>query len=45
MDGETRRVVLLARVGSGDEETWRVRLGGGNGEGERGNGKGEIGRG
>ena len=36
--------VLLARAVSGEGETWRVRLGGGNGEGEGGNGEGGRGQ-
>ena len=43
-DGETGRVEVLARAGSGEGEKWRVRLGC-NGEEEGGNGKGEMGRG
>ena len=43
-DGETGRVVVLARAGSGEGEKWRVRLGC-NGEEEGGNGKGATGRG
>ena len=43
-DGETGRVEVLARVGSGEGEKWRVRLGC-NGEEEGGNWKGETGKG
>ena len=43
-DGETGRVEVLARAGSGEGEKWRVRLRC-NGEEEGGNGKGEMGRG
>ena len=39
--GKQGGVEVLARAGSGEGETGRVRLGGGNREGEGGNGKGE----
>ena len=43
--GKRGGVEVLARAGNGEGETGRVRLCGGNGEGEGDNGKGEIGRG
>ena len=43
--GKRGGVEVLARVGSGEGETWRVRLGGGNGEGEGGQWEGATGRG
>ena len=43
--GKRGGVEVLARVGSGEGETWRVRLGGGNGEGEMGRGQQEGGNG
>ena len=43
--GKRGGVEFLARIGSGEGETWRVRLGGGHWEGELGNGKGDMGRG
>ena len=43
--GKRGGVEVLARVGSGERETWRVRLRWGNGEMEVGNEKGGMGRG
>ena len=43
--GKRGGVKVLARVGSGEGETWRVRLGGGHWEGEGAMGRGRWGGG